>query len=57
MVRRQANIPHKGQGLAFQPSMDGLMGSREEIIADPITDAMKVTGTTTTAIAARMRTD
>jgi hypothetical protein len=37
--------------------MEGLTGTREEIIADQITDAMKVTGTTKTAMAARMRMD
>jgi hypothetical protein len=37
--------------------MEGLTGTREEIIADQITNAMKVTGITTTktATAARMR--
>jgi hypothetical protein len=55
MFRRQANIPRKGQGLAFQASMEGLTGTREEIIADQITDAMNVTGTTKTAMAARMQ--
>jgi hypothetical protein len=53
MFWRQANIPRKGQGLAFQASMERLMGTREEIIAD----AMKVTGTTKTAMAPRMRMD
>jgi RNase P subunit RPR2 len=43
MFRRQANVPRKGQGLAFQASMEGVTGTREEIIADQITDAMKVT--------------
>jgi len=55
MFRRQANNPRKGHGLAFQASMEGL--TREEIIADQITDATKVTGTTKTAMAARMRMD
>lgn len=36
--------------------MEGLTGTREEIIADQIT-AMKVTGTAKTAIAARLRMD
>jgi hypothetical protein len=49
MFRRQANIPRKGQGLAFQASMEGLTGTREVINADQITDAMKVPGTTKTA--------
>jgi hypothetical protein len=55
MFRRQANNPRKGHGLAFQASMEGLTGTREEIIADQITDATKVTGTTKTAMRARMR--
>jgi len=55
MFRRQANIPRKGQGLAFQASMEALTGTREVIIAGQITDAMKATGTTKTAMAARMR--
>ena len=42
MFRRQANVPRKGQGLAVQASMEGVTGTREEIIADQITDAMKV---------------
>jgi hypothetical protein len=54
MFRRQANIPRKGQGLAFRASMEGLTGTREGIIADQITDAMRVTGTIKTAMAARM---
>jgi hypothetical protein len=37
--------------------MDGLTGTREENIADQITDAMKVTGTTKTAMAERLRVD
>jgi hypothetical protein len=57
MFRRQANIPRKGQGLAFRASMEGLTGTREGIIADQITDAMRVTGTTKTAMAARMRVE
>jgi hypothetical protein len=54
MFRRQANIPRKGQGLAFHASMDGLTGTREVIIAGQITDATTVTGTTKTAMAARV---
>ena len=42
MFRRQANIPRKGRGLAFQAPMEGLTGTHEEIIVDQITDAMKV---------------
>jgi hypothetical protein len=57
MFRRQANVPSKGQGLAFQASMEGLTGTCAEIIADQITDAMKKTGTAKTAMAARMRMD
>lgn len=56
MFRRQANIPPKGH-LACHVSMEGLTGTREEIIADQITDATTVTGTTKTAMAARMRMD
>ncbi|MGH6812072.1 MAG: hypothetical protein ACREDM_06895 [Methylocella sp.] len=55
IFRRQAKIPRKGQGLACQASMECLTGTREEFIADQITDAMKVTGKTKTAMAARMR--
>ena len=55
MFRRQGKIPRKGQGLAFQASMEGLT-TREEIIADQIM-AMKVTGTAKTAMAARLRMD
>jgi hypothetical protein len=57
MFRRQANIPRKGRGLAFQASLEGRTGTREVIIADQTTDAMKVPGTTKTAMAARMRMD
>jgi hypothetical protein len=42
MFRRQANIPRKGRGLAFQAPMEGLRGTDEEIVVDQITDAMKV---------------
>ena len=56
MFRRQGKIPRKGQGLAFQASMEGLTRTREEIIADQIM-AMKVTGTAKTAMAARLRMD
>ena len=41
--------------MAFQASMEGLTGTREVIIADQIPDAKRVTGTTKTAMAARMR--
>ena len=37
--------------------MEGLTGTREGIVAGQITDAMKVTGTTKMAMAARMRMD
>jgi hypothetical protein len=57
MFKRQANVPSKGQGLAFQASMEGLTGTSEEIIANQIMDAMKVTGITKTAMAARRRMD
>ncbi|MFZ0495866.1 MAG: hypothetical protein WCB09_13125 [Methylocella sp.] len=57
MFRRRATIPRKGQGLAFQASKEGLMGTREVIVAGQITDAMRVTGTPKMAIAARMRMD
>ena len=55
MFGRQARA--KGKGLAFQASMEGLTGTREVIIADQIPDAKRVTGTTKTAMAARMRMD
>jgi hypothetical protein len=57
MLRRQANISRKGQRLAFQASTERLTGTREEIIGGQITDATKVTGTTKTAMTARMRRD
>jgi hypothetical protein len=53
VFRRHANIPRKRQGLAIQASMEGLTGTRDEIIADQITDAMKVMAITKTAMAAR----
>lgn len=55
MFRRQATFPRKGQGLVFQASMEGMTGTREEIAAGQIADAMKVTSAPKMAIAARMR--
>ena len=51
MFWRQANIPRKGQGLAFQAPMEGRTGTHEEIIADQITDAMN------SAVGLRRRVD
>jgi hypothetical protein len=57
MFWRQANIPGKGQGLASQAQVAGLTRIRKGIVAGQITDAMKLTGTTKMAMAARMHMD
>jgi hypothetical protein len=57
MPVRKSGMSRARQGLALQASMEGLTETREVILADQIPDAKRVTGTTKTAMAARMRMD
>jgi hypothetical protein len=50
-------LPISNLWIGGDVSEEGVTGTREEIVADQIANAMKVTGTTKTAMAARMRMD
>jgi hypothetical protein len=54
MFRRQANVPRKGQGLAFQASMEGVTGNPRGDHRRPDHGCDEGNGTTKTAMAAHM---